>query len=73
MFLSYLTILYFFFLVSTVLTANYFESEGLLEMSNINIEPLFNNQQYILAYFTNTLECDENCQTRVKLMKDAAE
>ena len=73
MFLSYLTIPAFLLLISTVLSANYFENEGLSEMSNINIEPLFNSQKHILAYFTNTLECDELCQERIRLIKDAAE
>ena len=48
----------FLFLISQVISATYFESQGLTEMSNINIEPLFNNNKYMLAYFTNTLDCN---------------
>ena len=62
----------FLFLISQVISATYFESQGLTEMSNINIEPLFNNNKYMLAYFTNTLDCNQICEEKIEIIKEAA-
>ena len=60
-------------LLATQTTQNHFEKNDITEMNKLNMEPLYQDNRYMLAYFTTDLTCNEDCKEIVELMKQAQE
>lgn len=52
---------------------NYFEKMGFIEMNKINMEPLYEENKYMLGYFSQNESCDEDCKEALELIKQARE
>lgn len=53
--------------------ASVFEEQGYQEMTNINVEPLFSKNPYMIAYFTHKNECDAECRDTLLAISRAVE
>lgn len=51
--------------------SNYFESQGLKEMNNLNNDPMFSQHKYMLAYVSETASCDSDCKESISVMISA--
>lgn len=52
-------------------TASLFKKHGITEMNNLNSEPLFNTNKFMLGYFSDGSECDEDCLHNLNIMVEA--
>lgn len=71
-YLLVLTVLQVISVVSSSESTLPFESQGFVEMTNINMDPLFSKNEYMIAYFANDYQCDEECMNTLILMDEAA-
>lgn len=59
--------------LSAIAEKNYFEEQGFIEMNKINMEPLYEENKYMLGYFSEDESCDEDCREALELIKQARE
>jgi len=48
---------------------NYFDSQKLTEMNKLNKNHLYTQHKYMLGYFADGVECDEECKETIEILK----
>jgi hypothetical protein len=63
-------IIIIFLTIALAQSQTFFESQGYTEMNKLNMNHLYAENQFILGYFSEGSECDQDCQEIISLLSE---